>query len=185
MKWKRVAGLVLAFSLFGSSMIYADTAVQKIRLIINGQDIDDGGYMVDGRAYVPVRELNGLIDYDEGTKRVAFTQPNVDIFLFKGDTPFGKVSAGKLKFNVFCQIDSLKVDISSVKVTIKGPDGSEKSIQSQDLGKEQKDNFWFRTHDYTYDFKTAGKYTINFYMKMNKSKDYVLVSEKVINAIGG
>ncbi|WP_433946233.1 copper amine oxidase [Paenibacillus sp. SN-8-1] len=184
MRWKRVAALVLALSLCSSSLIYADAAVQKIRLIINGQEIDDGGYMVDGRAYVPVRELNGIIDYDDATKRVAFTQPNVDLFLFKGDTPFGKVNVGKLKFNVFCQVDSLKVDISSVKVTIKGPDGSEKSIQSQDIGKDQKDNFWFRTNDYSYDFKSAGKYTINFYMKPSKSKDYVLVSEKVINAIG-
>ncbi|RUT36297.1 copper amine oxidase [Paenibacillus zeisoli] len=184
MKWKRVAALVVAFSLLSSSLIYADAAVQKIRLIINGQEIDDGGYMADGRAYVPVRELNGLVEYDDATKRVTFTQPNVDLFLFKGDTPFGKVSVGKLKFNVFCQVDSLKGDVSSVKVTIKGPDGSEKSIQSQDLGKEQKDNFWFRTNDYTYDFKSAGKYTINFYLKPSKSRDYDLVSEKVINAIG-
>lgn len=183
MKWRRVASLVLAFSLMGSTLIYADAAVQKIRLILNGQEIEDGGYMIDGKAYVPVRELNGLIDFDDATKKVTFTQPNVDLFLFKGDTPFGKVSVGKLKFNVFCQVDSLKVDISSVKVTIQGPDGSEKAIQSQELGKDQKDNFWFRTNDYTYDFKSAGKYTINFYMKMAKSKDYVLVSQKIFNAI--
>jgi len=175
--------MVLAFSLLGGTLIYADAAMQKIRLIINGSDVADGGYMIDGKAYAPVRELNGIIDFDDATKRVNFTQPNVDLFVFKGDTPFGKVSVGKLKFNVFCQVDSLKVDISSVKVSIVGPDGSEKAIQSQELGKDQKDNFWFRTNDYTYDFKSAGKYTIKFYMKQAKSKEYELVSEKVINAI--
>ncbi|MBP1999301.1 hypothetical protein J2Z69_000320 [Paenibacillus shirakamiensis] len=180
MKWKKVAVLVLTFSLLGGTMMFADGAMQKVRLILNGKEVEDGGVMIDGKTYVPVRELNGLINYDDSSKKVTYNLPNVSMFLFKGDTPFGIVNTGKLKFKVFCQIDSLKADISSVKVAIKAPDGSIKSIQSQDIT-NQKDNFWFITNDYTYEFKTSGKYSIGFYMKQGKNADYVLVSEKVVS----
>lgn len=182
MKWKRVAACALAFFLMSSSVLFAEAVSQKIKVWINGSEVSDGAYMIDGKTYVPLREIQGLVDYDNDAKTVKLSKPNVHIFLFKNDTAFGNVSKGKLKFNVFSQVDNLQTDIVAVKVAITDPSGSQKDIQSQDIT-QQKDNFWFRTYDFTYDFDTAGKYTVGFYMKKSKASEYVLVSQKVITAL--
>ncbi|WP_223066425.1 copper amine oxidase [Paenibacillus caui] len=183
MKWKRTTAFVLLFSLMGSTLLYADGVTQKIKVLYNGRELADGAYVIDGKTYVPIREFNGLVTYNDNAKVVSFNKPNVHMFLFKGETPFGNVNVGKLKFNVFCQIDSLRTDISAVKVAITAPDGTVKSIQSQNIGSNQKDNFWFRTDDFTYDFKSSGKYSVGFYIKQSQSDDYTLISEKIVNAI--
>ncbi|GAE04346.1 hypothetical protein JCM10914_390 [Paenibacillus sp. JCM 10914] len=95
---------------------------------------------------------------------------------------FGNVNKGKLKFNVFSQIDSLNNDIHAVKVAIEDPSGNIKDIQSQEV-KGRKDNFWFRTYDFTYDFKTTGKYSVGFYVQVKSDSPYVKVAEKVITAL--
>ncbi|MGN7357668.1 copper amine oxidase [Paenibacillus sp. SAF-054] len=167
----------------GGSVMFADSVTQKIRVWINGQEVQDGGFVIDGKTYVPIREFNGVVHWDGDANKVQFIKPNVHIFLFKGDTVFGNVNKGKLKFNVFSQVDSLSEHVTAVKVAITDPSGNVKDIQSQNLGSGQKDNFWFRTYDFTYDFKTAGKYKVGFYVKASKSNDYELVSEKVITAL--
>lgn len=183
MKWRRVAILVVAFSLMGGSLLFADSASQKVKLLLNGSELEEGGYVIDGKTYVPVRQLEGLVKYDEGSKTVTYNKPNVHMFLFADDTVFGEIKkTGKLKFNVFSQIDNLSANISEVRVSITSPDGSSKVIQSSEI-KDQKDNFWFRTEDYTYDFKSSGKYTVGFYMKPADGADFVLVSEKIINVL--
>jgi len=68
-------------------------------------------------------------------------------------------------------------------VAITDPAGNMLDIQSQDLSSDQKDNFWFRTYDFTYDFKTTGKYTIGFYIKVSKNDEYQLVAQKIITAL--
>lgn len=183
MKWKTTVAFVLLFSLMGSTLLYADGSVQKIKVLFNNKELSDGAYVIDGKTYVPLREMGGIVKYNDNSGVVSFNKPNVHIFLFKGDTPFGNVNVGKLKFNVFCQIDSLTTPIDSVKVAIASPDGTVKSIQSQDIGSDQKDNFWFRTSDFTYDFKSAGKYSVGFYIKASGDDDYTLISQKVITAI--
>lgn len=183
MRWRRVALLVVAFSLMGGSLLFADSASQKVKLLLNGREVEDGGYVIEGRTYIPVRELEGLIEYNESTKTVSYYKPNVHMFLFTDEGVFGDIKkTGKLKFNVFSQIDNLRTDISAVRVSITSPDGSSKVIQTSDI-KEQKDNFWFRTEDYTYDFKSSGKYTLGFYMKSTGGSDFTLVSEKSINVL--
>ncbi|WP_055110041.1 hypothetical protein [Paenibacillus ihumii] len=184
MKWRRVMVLVLAFSLTGGSMLFADSATQKVKLSIDGREVEEGAYVIDGKTYVPVRELEGLAEYDEATKKVTYYKPNVHIFLFKGKDIFSDIEkAGKLKFSVFSQIDNLKTEISAIKVAITAPDGTSKTIQTKDV-KDTGSNFYFVTDDYTYDFKTAGKYTLGFYMKpASGSSDFVLVSEKSINVL--
>lgn len=183
MKWRRVAILVVAFSLMGGSLLFADSASQKVKLLLNGSELEEGGYVIDGKTYVPVRELEGLVKYDESSKTVTYNKPNVHMFLFTGDTVFGEIKkTGKLKFNVFSQVDNLRTNISEVRVSITSPDGSAKVIQSSEI-KEQRDNFWFRTEDYTYDFKSSGKYTIGFYMKPSDGTDFILVSEKIVNVL--
>lgn len=181
--WKKILVCVFAFSLMGGSVMFADSVTQKIKVWINGQEVQDGGYVIDGKTYVPIREFNGVVTWDGDSNQVKFIKPNVHIFLFNGDTVFGNVNKGKLKFNVFCQVDSLAEHVSSVKVAITDPSGHVKDIQTQDLGSNQKDNFWFRTYDFTYDFKVAGKYKVGFYIKASKNADYELVAEKVITAL--
>ncbi|MDP4096871.1 copper amine oxidase [Paenibacillus sp. P96] len=183
MKWTKVMVLVLALSTMGGSVLSAEASSQEVKLIINGQEVKEGGYVIDGTTYVPIRDFNGLVTYDSSTGKVQFEQPNVHIFLFKGDTVFGNVNKGKLKFNVFSQIDSLTTDIAAVKIAITDPAGNVKDIQTQEIIGKQKDNFWFRTHDFTYDFKTAGKYRVGFYIKETSDSGFMLISEKVITAL--
>ncbi len=181
-KWKIVVSFTLAFFLIGSSVLFADAAYQQVRVWINGSEVDGGSYIIDGKTYVPLREIDGLVDFDNDAKTVKLYKPNVHIFLFKGDTAFGNVNKGKVKFNVFTQVDNLKTDISAVKVAITDPSGDQKEIQSQTIS-QQKDNFWFRTYDFTYNFATTGQYTVGFYMKKAGASDYTLVSQKVITAL--
>ncbi|WDH81478.1 copper amine oxidase [Paenibacillus urinalis] len=184
MKWKRTLALAIVFSLLGSgSMLFADSVTERIRVIINGQEVSGGGYFINGTTYAPVREISGLASWDSGNGKVTITKPNVHITLFKGETVFGNVNVGKLKFNVLSQVDSLDGKISEVKVAITDPSGNVKNIQSEKLGSGSKDNFWFRTNDFTYDFKKSGNYKVGFYMKPSGSNSFFLVSEKVITAL--
>ncbi|AZS14584.1 copper amine oxidase [Paenibacillus lutimineralis] len=185
MKWRRVAILVTIFSLMGGSLLFADSASQKVRLLMNGRELDDGSYIIDGKTYIPVRELEGLIYYDDSTKTVYYYKPNVHISLIQSSDGkvFGDINkSGKLKFNVFTQVDNLKTDISAVRVSITSPDGNTTVIQTSDIP-NNKDNFWFRTEDFNYDFKNAGKYKIGFYMKPAGGGDFTLVSEKNVNVL--
>ncbi|CAM4277334.1 Uncharacterised protein [Paenibacillus macerans] len=183
LKWRRIAFLVIAFSLMGGSMLFADAATQKVKLLLNGREMEDGGYVIDGKTYVPLRSLDGLVEYNEETKTVNYYKPNVHMSLSREDGVFGDIKkTGKLKFFVFSQIDNLKTNISAVRVSITAPDGTSKEIQTDEI-KDQKDNFWFRTKDYTYDFKATGRYTVGFYMKPSGGTDFVLVSEKGINVL--
>lgn len=184
MKWKRTLALVLVFSLVGGgSMLFADSITEKIRIVVNGNDVSGGGYYINGTTYAPVRELSGLASWDAASKKVTVTKPNVHITLFKGDTVFGNVNVGKLKFHVLSQVDSLDGKISEVKVAITDPSGNTKNIQTEKMGSGSKDNFWFKTSDFTYDFKKKGKYKVGFYMKPAGGNSFFLVSEKVITAL--
>lgn len=182
MRWKKVALCVAVFSLMGSSLLFADAVNQKIRVWSNGKELADGGYLIDGKTYIPAREAGGVVSWD-GSGKVTILKPNVHMVLFKGDAVFGNVNVGKLKFKVLTQVDSLSDEISAVKVAITDPSGNVKDIQSQELEGSRKDNFWFPTSEFTYEFKEAGKYRVGFYIKASKGSDYVLVSEKVITAL--
>jgi hypothetical protein len=181
MRWKKITLCVFAFSLMGGSLLFADSVNQKIRVWSNGKEIVDGGYLIDGKTYIPAREAGGVVNWD-GSGKVTILKPNVHIVLFKGDTVFGNVNIGKLKIKILTQVDSLTDEVSAVKVAITDPSGNTKDIQSQELEGSKKDNFWFPTSEFTYDFKETGKYRVGFYIKASKNGDYVLVSEKVITA---
>lgn len=64
MKWKRVLLCVMVFSLLGGSLLFADAVNEKIRVLINGKEASDGGYLINGTTYVPVREAGGLARWD-------------------------------------------------------------------------------------------------------------------------
>ncbi|GMK43052.1 MULTISPECIES: stalk domain-containing protein [Paenibacillus] len=184
--FKKVAILLAILSVFGGTLIFADSASQKVRVIVNGSELDDGGIIVDGKTYLPLRQmvnsLNALVDWDNQSKKATINKPNVHMILFQDKVIFGNVDKGnKYTFNVFSQIDNLKTDISAVKVSITDPYGTEKVIQSQNVS-ITKDNFWYRTEDIKYNFEYAGKYAVRFYLKTSPSDDWTVVSEKLITS---
>ncbi|ASA20997.1 copper amine oxidase [Paenibacillus donghaensis] len=181
-RWKKVAVCVFVFSLMGGSFLFADTVTQKIRVWSNGKEIADGGYVIDGKTFISAREAGGIVSLD-GSGKVSILRPNVHIVLFKGDTVFGNVKLGKLKFKVLSQVDSLTDSVSSVKIAITDPSGNVKDIDTRDMEGAKMADFWFPTSEFTYDFKESGKYKVGFYIKATKGSDYVLVSEKVITTM--
>ncbi|MDI4646490.1 copper amine oxidase [Cohnella hashimotonis] len=190
MKLRRLLILTVALSLVGGSAIYADTVVQKVRIVINKQELDDQGMLEEGKAYVGVRSLadlmKALVIWDDSAKKVSIVKPNVHMFLMDGSKPFGGVERGKKSFKVFSQVDNLTVSINAFKVTIADPYGDEKEIETH-TSKENdfptdKDNFWFTSGEFTYNFSSVGKYTIRFWMRSADGGSYQVVSEKTVFA---
>lgn len=189
MKFKKLVVLTLALSLWGGTVLFADSAAQKVRVFVNGIESKESGLLAEGSTYLPLREiassLQALVVWDDSAKRASIYKPNVHMFLFQDQNQkqvtFGNVKQGKVTFSVFSQIDNLQTDIHAVKVVIADPSGDEKLIQSQTVNKPV-DNFWFRTEDFRYSFDSAGKYSVRFYMKQTATSDWTLVSEKTITA---
>jgi len=186
MKFRRLLILLLVMSLWGGTMMFADSAAQKVRVIVNGEELDDAGLISDGKTYLAVRQLastlQSLVIWDEASKKVTVYKPNVHMFLFQDNNIFGNVNKGnRYTFKVFAQIDNLKTDVAAVKVSIYDPSGTEKVIQSQNVS-VNKDNFWYRTDDIKYNFDASGKYAVRFFLKVNANDEWKLVSEKIITA---
>lgn len=184
---KKVAVAVLLLSVWGGSMIFANTAANKVSVIFNGSELDDDGALIEGKTYLPLRQLansfQALIEWDSNKKAAIIYKPNVHMFVFQGKSSnsFGIVDRGSYKFHVFSQIDNLKTGIEAIKVSIFDPKGKERIIQTESVN-QKNDNFWFVTEEIDYRFETAGKYTIKFFMKMSANDDWTAVSEKVITS---
>lgn len=166
--------------------MFADAATQKVRVILNGSELDDGGIIVDGKTYLPLRQiasgLQAVVNWDNQSKKATLYKPNVHMILFQDKVVFGNVDKGnRYTFNVLSQIDNLTTNVSAVKVSITDPYGTEKVIQSQTVN-ITKDNFWYRTEDIKYNFEFAGKYAVRFYLKTSSSDDWTVVSEKLITS---
>ncbi|GGG09569.1 copper amine oxidase [Paenibacillus abyssi] len=186
MKFRKLLILLLIMSLWGGTMLFADSATQKVRVFINGSELNESGLLTEGKTYLPLRQIansvNSIIVWDENNKRASLFNPNVHMFLFQDKTIFGNVTKGsRITFSVWAQVDNLKTDLSAVKIVIADPFGKEELIQSQAVTK-QKDNFWFPTKEIRYHFDSAGKYTVRFYMKTASSDEWFSVSEKTITS---
>ncbi|MFD0587975.1 stalk domain-containing protein [Paenibacillus sp. GCM10027627] len=187
MKWRKVAALILLLSLCGSTVIFANAAVQKVRVLINGAEQDDGGIVFDGKTYLPLRQvadsLLAIVNWDNASKRATIYKPNVHMFLYKGNSPFGVVDKGfQGKIKVFAQVDNLQTNIEAVKVSIADPGGKERSIESKKVPRGTKDIFWFVSEEFDYKFDSAGQYTVRFYVQLDGSDDWSAVSEKVVTS---
>jgi hypothetical protein len=191
MKYRKILISSLIIALLSGTAVYAaDTVVQKLRVWVNKKEVDDGGLLVDGKSYISVKSLNekldGIFIWDDSTKRVNIYKPNVHMFTTKGNVDFGEVNKnGKVKFSVFSQIDSLKVEISAFKITIEDPYGDSTWIDGRDSGDKDfidtsKENFWFSSREITYTFESTGKYVVRFWMRPAGESSYQVVSEKVI-----
>ncbi|MCG7407657.1 copper amine oxidase N-terminal domain-containing protein [Paenibacillus sp. ACRRX] len=191
MKCRRIAALVLLGSIVGGSLattiptVAAESNTDKVHVELNGQAISDGGVMVDGRAYVSVRDLQealqAFVYWDAANKRISIQKPNIHMLMFQDKATFGKVKTGKTAFSVLVQVDSLKTQVDAIKLTITDPNGKSSDIQQSDIDTKQ-DNFWFRSSDYKYDFKAKGEYTVNCYLRQ-KNGEFTLLSKKTIEAV--
>ncbi|MHA7963702.1 stalk domain-containing protein [Paenibacillus sp. CAU 1782] len=187
MKFRKVAIWLMLLSLWGGSMIFANTASQKVRVIVNGAESDEGGVLIEGRSYLPLRQmavtLGAMLDWDNSAKKAVLSKPNVHMFMYNGNSPFGMVDRGyQGKIKVFAQIDNVTTDISAVKITMTDPSGKERLIESKTIDK-QSDNFWFVTQEFDYKFDATGKYTVKFHMKQSSTDEWFVVSEKLITSI--
>ncbi|MFD1955126.1 stalk domain-containing protein [Paenibacillus thailandensis] len=186
MKWKKVVMWASVLMLAGGTVIFADEAVQSVRVYINGSESGEDGVVIDGKAYLPLREvadsLGAQVTWNNAGKKATIIKPNVHLVLFKDNAIFGKVSKGnKYTFSVFAQVDNLKTSISAIKISIVDPRGKEKTIQSQ-TQEITKDNFWYRTEDVQYSFDYAGKYAVRFSLKVNPDDEWTTVSELLISS---
>ncbi|MFC5467219.1 copper amine oxidase [Cohnella suwonensis] len=189
MKVRKLVLLTLAFSLIWGSVAYADTATQKLRLWINKKSESTGVVSIDNKTYVSTEaiseRLQGIVINDDN--KVDIYKPNVHMLTsYRDGTIFGDVPKDKkLKFNTFIQVDSLKVDINALKLTIADPYDEETLIESRKLGDSDfpdKEAFWITMKDISYSFDSAGPYKIRFWVKPVGETSYQVVSEKVINS---
>lgn len=192
MKFRKLLISTLAIALLSGTAAYAADTIQKLRVWVNKKEVDDAGILVDGKSYVSVKELSEKVDgiflWDESTRKISIYKPNVHMVTRKDGNMFTDVPLkSKVKFNVFSQIDSLRVDLSAFKVTIDDPYGEStwidgRSSSDKEFPEVGKENFYFLTDDITYSFDSAGKYLVRFWMKPYGESSYQIVSEKVINS---
>ncbi|WP_147423842.1 copper amine oxidase [Cohnella endophytica] len=191
MKVRKLVLLTLAFSLiFGSVAYAADSATQKLRLWINKKSESSGVVAVDNKTYISTDivsdKLQAIVIKDDN--KVVIYKPNVNMLTSKNDgSIFGDVPQGKkVKFNTFIQVDSLKVDISALKLTIADPYGDETLVETRKSGDDDfpdgKDNYWITMKDISYIFDSAGLYTLRFWMKPAGESSFQVVAEKTITS---
>jgi hypothetical protein len=188
--FKTILVSVVALCCFGASVAYGDVLTKKIRVFMNGQELFNLGVVVDDKPYLAVdavaKQYKGITAWDEKKQTVSIDTPNVHMITKDGNSIFGGVYKNKkVSFNVFAQIDSLETDISSFKITLVDPYGSETLIEERKAGQgnfpdKGKTNFWINSSEITYKFTVSGDYTVRFYMKPTGDDNSYVVSEKLI-----
>lgn len=184
MKFKKLLVLMVLLSLWGGTMMFADAASQKIKILVNGKELGESGLVIDGTTYLPLRQISGalqsLVTWDETNKKVTINKPNVHMFTSnKDEYTFQEVKKGHAEpFRVAVQVDSLRTEISALKIVLVSPSGKEQLIQSLKVP-SQKEAFQLRTELIKYEFDTAGEYAVRLFMKAG-SDDWTLMSEKII-----
>lgn len=190
MKIRKVILLTMVLTLVCGTAVFAETISNRLKVVIDKKNYDDAGILVDNNAYLGVRAfaktMQAMLSWDSDEKKVTIYKPNVHMFTMKDNATFGEVNSGRTKFFVFSQIDSLKADISAFKLTITDPYGEDTWIDGRDSGDKDfprdKDNFWFKTREVSYDFNSKGQYVIRFWMKLSGQSEMQIVSEKSITS---
>jgi hypothetical protein len=191
MKVRKIILLTLVFTLICGSVVYADTITQKLRVWVNKKDYDSASVIVDNKSYISSKivtdKLQAILLWDEDNKKVTIFKPNVHMLTSSDNNIFGVVKQKeKIKFNTFVQVDTLKVEISSLKLTILDPYGDEKLLEVRNAGDSDfpdgKDNFWITIKDISYNFDSSGIYTLRFWVKPAGETSFQVISEKVINS---
>jgi len=190
MKVRKIFVLLLVIALFSGSAVYADSVVSKLRVWLDGKEVEDMGVNVDGKTYLSARSVsdkfNAVLLWDDSGKRVTIYKPNVHMLMMQDSLVVGSAAGkGKYTFRVFAMVDNLKFDISAFKITMTNPydedtwlDGRDSN--SKDFPKIGSDEFWINSKEITYNFESAGKYILRFWMKPAGESSFQVVSEKVI-----
>jgi len=197
MNGRRLLMLVLVLTLAGVTTAFADTlatkyAAKKVKVSLNGQEIAAPGLRVELEkdqisTMVPLREMadaiGGFVRWDESENTVSIDKPNVNLIVLEnGVQPFGVVATGKkIDMSLVAQIDSLKTPISSLKLTVNDPFGTEVASIIHPV-EQTREYFWYKSEKIQVNFKYTGKYTYNFYMQ-ESGGDYVLMSQLAIYSI--
>jgi len=197
MKFKRIALLLLAVAIIGSGSVFADTIyknylAKKITVKVNNNKLEITGLAVDMDKEnkdtwdIPMvtvdsilSTVGGISTYNSKENTINIYKPNVQLSVYEKEnkSPFGRVTKGdKIGFNVFAQVDSLAVDISSIIYVVKDPFGTDIS-SDEIIVKKSQENFYSVADMKVVHFKYTGKYTVNMYMKAVGSEDYSLVSQ--------
>jgi len=191
MKFKKILILVVLLSVWSSTMIFANSASQKIKVSINGSNLGEVGIFVDNTTYLPLRRLGeslkAIVDWDSSKKSAMIFQPNVHMFVYNvgkdgSEKTFGEVNKGfSGKIRVFAQIDNVNFNLKSTKITITDPAGKETELLKVSVDKQRED-YWVSSEEFTYKFSSSGTYTIKLYMLTDMSEDWIVTSEKGITS---
>lgn len=210
MRIKHLPIMILALFLLGTASVYATSlwgeykGYNKTRVSVNDQVIqfderEVAAFEIEGVPVMPLpklgESLGAVVDWDPVNYTVSVYKPNVDMFIAKSVTgreskdgidyfirsPFGYVVQGdKFDFYVFAQVDSLKTEITSFKISIETPGGQEIAQVEETLtGHQQRESFWYPA-PFHLSFDETGDYRVKFSIKTDSSGDYVAVSEKLI-----
>lgn len=204
MKVQRILALMLMFFVLSTaavvaSSIWGDFKGNNIaRLIVNEETVEFGDsdvppLIVDGKTVLPLRAvsdaLQALVKWDNSNKTAYLYKPNVHMFFtteVRKDSaivPFGVVERGKeADFIVFAQVDNLKTNINSVRVSVVSPSGKSVITPVVKSISESKESFWLKVPLYGVSFNEAGTYVVKFAMKQDGSDNYSVVSEKQIQS---
>jgi hypothetical protein len=206
MRTRRVAILIVIFSLVGAGSIFANSAYEKynakkLAITLNGTAIENPGLIVDfgksSRTMAPIQELaqtfGAIVNYDESAGTVQLIKPNVQLSIHtvtKGEKnnielskPFGLVAIQKYKnLAVLAQIDNLTVPVNALRVTIKDPFDTEIERVDNKIDKQDK-NYWSMFIPAEINFKYIGDYTVNFFIQQSADSEFVQVSQLTIQSV--
>ncbi|CAM3654045.1 stalk domain-containing protein [Marinicrinis lubricantis] len=197
MNLRKLAAVICIIGITSSVTAFADDAFEwvkakKVKVSVNGSSMGTSALLTeDGSTMLPLRDianqLQGMVEWDDKTQTVKVYKPNVHVSLLlakdpKNMIPFGDVEKGKHEFVIFTQVDSIYNKISAIKTTIEDPFG-DTVYTYEDEVKDHKENLWMTTPTIELNFKQVGKYTVKIYMKPEGSKQYALVSQKVIRSL--
>ena len=192
MKVRKLIVLVTTLTLLCGSVAYADSVSQKLRVLINNkksEEVADGGIVVDNKFYIASQvvsdRLQAIVVREDG--KASVYKPNVHMVTNVGPKIFAGVNKNdKIKFNTFIQVDSLKLDISALKLTIADPYGDEVLIEQRKSGDgnfpDGKSDFWITVEDISYTFDKAGAYTLRFSVRPAGESSFKVISEKTITS---
>jgi len=187
MRFKKVLISALLLSLWGGSMIFADTVSQKIKVSVNGLALSESGIVVDGTTFLPIRQLadslNAFISWGDN-KQVNINKPNIHMMTMSvnsnGVYPFQAVEKGStVTFYVLVHGDSLSTPISAAKMEIVDPGNTAKELYYES-NPENLNIFQLRTKELKYKFASEGEYKVRMYMMPASGSEWTLVSEKLI-----
>ncbi|ASA23227.1 hypothetical protein [Paenibacillus donghaensis] len=180
---KKLTILTFCFLMIpGGTLLHAAAPKPDINVYLNNVLQKQSGFISEGEIYLSAgqmtEQLNALMAVEDSGATVRINKPNVNTVLLddKGNI-FGKAkSTVSQKFSVLAQVDNLKTEISDLRITITSPSDVTETIDNQPI-KDQKDNFWFKSAEYSYTFEAKGAYPVRVYLKDTRSKKWSAVSE--------